>query len=72
MFAMMNPVLRAHILVQYPKVDFDSDLQINEITYSFDPMSFGVAAYRHYLKKEHGDAFVLKVFLGRYVNQQRR
>ena len=64
MFAMMNPVLRARILVQYPKVDFDSELQINEITYSFDPMSFGVAAYRHYLKKEHGDAFFLKVLSG--------
>jgi len=64
MFAMMNPVLRARVLVEYPGVDFDSELTINEITYAFDPMNFGVAAYRHYLKKEHGDAFLKKVLSG--------
>jgi len=64
MFAMMNPVLRARILMEYPGTDFDSELEINEITYLFDPMRFGVAAFRLYLKKEYGDAFLLKVFSG--------
>jgi hypothetical protein len=65
MFAMMNPVLRARTMVENPEAGFDSELEINEITYSFDPMRFAVAAYRHYLKKEHGDAFLLKVLSGK-------
>jgi len=64
MFAMMNPVLRARVLAENPGADFDSESEINEITYSFDPMRFGVAAYRHYLRKEHGDAYLLKALSG--------
>jgi hypothetical protein len=64
MFAMMNPAFRARIFAANPGVGFDSELEINEITYSFNPMRFGVEAYRHYLKREHGDAFLLKVLSG--------
>ena len=64
MLAMMNPVLRAHVLVENSEASFDSELDFNEITYSLDPMRFGVEAYRHYLKKEHGDTFLLKVLSG--------
>ena len=64
MFVMMNPDLRARVLVAYPGAAFDSELEINEITYSFDPMHFGVAAYRHYLKNKHGDVFLRKVLSG--------
>ena len=64
MFAMMNSVLREHVLARNPGADFDSESEINELTYSFDPMRFGVAAYRHYLRKEHGDALVLKILSG--------
>lgn len=64
MFVMMNPVLRARVLVENPGTGFDSESEINELTYSFDHMRFGVEAYRHYLKKEHGDAFLLKVLSG--------
>ena len=64
MFAMMNPVFRARVLAANPEAGFDSESEINEITYSFDPMRFGVAAYRHYLRREHGDAFLLRVLSG--------
>lgn len=67
MFAMMNPVLRARILDANPGVGFESGRKINEIIYLFDPMRFGVEAYRHYLKKGNGDAFLLKTLSGKVL-----
>lgn len=64
MFSMMNPDLRERILTANPGTGFDSQIEMNEITYMFAPMRFGVEAYRHYLKKEHGDAFLLRVLSG--------
>jgi hypothetical protein len=64
MFVMMNPVLRARVLAEYAEADFESELEMNEITYALDPMRFGVAAYRHYLEKANGDAFLRKVLSG--------
>jgi hypothetical protein len=64
MFAMMNPVLRVRILDANPGVGFDSEWEINEIIYLFDPMRFGVDAYGHYLQRGNGDAFLLKVLSG--------
>ena len=64
MFTMMNPALRSRILAENLNANFESNLEINELTYMFDPMRFGIAAYRHYLIKEHGDAFLLKVLSG--------
>ena len=72
MFTMMNSVLRAHVMVENPCADFDSESEINEITYSFDPMRFGVAAYRHYLRKEHGDALLLKILSGKALTNSVR
>jgi len=64
MFAMMNPVLRTRVLAANPGTGFDTESEINELTYAFDPMHFGVQAYRHYLKEEHGDAFLVKILSG--------
>ena len=65
MFVMMDPAMRARILMEYPRASFDSELEINEISYSFDPMRFGVAAYRHYLEQANGgDEFLLRVLSG--------
>ena len=64
MFAMMAPDFRARVLAKNPGTGFNSELQMNEITYMFDPMRFGVEAYRHYLKQGHGTDFLLKVLSG--------
>ena len=64
MFSMMDPVLRAQILAANPGEGFESASEINELTYAFYPMRFGVQAYRHYRRKEHGDEFLLKVLSG--------
>jgi hypothetical protein len=64
MFAMMNPNLRDEVMARNPGVSFDSEREMNTIIYMFDPMRFGVAAYRHYLEKGNGDAFLLRVLSG--------
>ena len=46
MFSMMNPNLRERVLAENPGAGFDSQLEMNEIVYLFDPMRFGVEAYR--------------------------
>jgi hypothetical protein len=64
MLATMNPALRAQILARRPGTGFEDESEINELTYAFDPMRFGIAAYRHYLKEGNGDAFLLQVLSG--------
>ena len=69
MFAMMNPVIRARVLAANPGVGFDRESEINDLTYLLDPMRFGVEAYRHYLKTDHGDAFLLKALSGNVLTR---
>ncbi len=69
MFAMMNPVLRVRVLAANPGVGFDSESEITGLTYLLDPIRFGVEAYRHYLKKDHGDAFLLKALSGKVLTR---
>lgn len=64
MMATMDPVTRTQILATRPGVGFEESSEINELTHAFDPTWFGIEAYRHYLKDEHGDAFLLKVLSG--------
>lgn len=64
MLATMNPVVRAQILAARQGTGFEDLSEINELTYLFDPMRFGIEAYRHYLREEHGDPFLLKVLAG--------
>ena len=64
MLATMNPVVRAQIMATKPGTGFQDLSEINELTYAFDPARFGIEAYRHYLKKDNGDDFLLKVLSG--------
>lgn len=64
MLATMNHDLREQVLTATPGTGFDELSEINELTHAFDPRRFGIDAYRHYLKPEYGDAFLLKVLSG--------
>jgi hypothetical protein len=49
--SLMKPDLRAKVLANFSAVRaFDSTLEINALTYEFDPDSFAVAAYKTYMK----------------------
>ena len=67
MLAAMNPVLREKIMASNPGMGFAQLTEINELTHAFDPERFGVEAYRHYRKKEHGDMFLRKVLSGQVL-----
>jgi len=64
MLETMDPKSRAQVLALRPAMTFDDESEFNELTYSFDPILFGIAAYRYYSKEEHGDIFILKVLSG--------
>lgn len=67
MFATMDPLLRERVLRALPGNGFASEDRIGLIVYMFDPMRFGVEAYRHYMKPENGDAFLQFVFAGKVL-----
>lgn len=64
MLATMDPATRARVLALRPGLVFEDESEINELTYWFDPLRFGIEAYRHYLQRGYGDTFMLKVLSG--------
>lgn len=67
MFATMAPPLRARVLAQYPGRGFDSPLQINSLVYIADPLQFAADAWRHYLARRNGPAWLRAVVAGEVV-----
>lgn len=65
MFATMDPGLRARVLAAMPADTMDHDAEINDLRYAFDPMRFGVEAYRHWRRQPDGMAFLDEVIRGR-------
>jgi Family of unknown function (DUF6639) len=64
MFATMSPALRDRVLSKYPGNGFEDDAQMNATIYLFDPMRFGVQAYRHFLKQTSGREYLQAVLAG--------
>jgi hypothetical protein len=64
MFATMDRNLRERIMNRNRVEAFDRESKINTTIYLCDPMRFAVRAYRHYLNKGNGDAFLFKVLSG--------
>ena len=63
--ATMQTGQRDRILAAFPGNGFEHDRKINETIYLFDPMRFGVEAYRHYLRPENGAEFLRSVIAGK-------
>jgi hypothetical protein len=64
MLATMAPSYRELLLAQYPGRGFATEMEINTIVYLFDPLRFGIQAYRHFLQAENGKAFVQRILTG--------
>ena len=64
MLGTMAPNYRDLLLAKYPGEGFTTETEINTIVYLFDPLRFGVKAYRHYLNAENGKAFVQRILAG--------
>ena len=64
MFETMAPAQRDLVLAQYPGNGFEDDGQISTTIYLFDPMRFGVQAYRHFLRQSSGREYLHAVLAG--------
>jgi len=64
-FSTMEPVLRERVLSQFPCGAFEDDPQMRSTIYMFDCMSFGVRAYRHFLKQTNGSDYLHKILTGK-------
>jgi hypothetical protein len=64
MFSAMASDLRQRVLDRNPGTGFDRDEQINTTIYLIDPVHFGVASYRHYLRPEAGARYLRALLAG--------
>jgi hypothetical protein len=65
MLATMPVHLRDRVLRAFPDAAFADDDRITAVFYMFEPMAFGVAAWRHYAQAGKGPAFLQDVLAGR-------
>lgn len=64
MLATMPTDLRERILANYPNHGYDDEVQMSSTIYMFDPMRFGVQAYRHFLRPGNGRDFLRAILRG--------
>lgn len=69
MFVTMAPVLRERVLAQFPGHGFAGEAQMRLTIYLFDPMRFGVQAYRHFLKLANGRAYLHAILAGKVLRE---
>lgn len=67
MFSTMPPALRARALRAMPDSGFADADRITSVVYLFDPMRFGVRAYRHFIALPDGASFLKDVMAGRVL-----
>jgi hypothetical protein len=65
MFASMEAPTRAAAMTAMPGKGLQFNAEINDMRYALDPMTFGLEAYRHWLKQPDGMAFLKSVFEGK-------
>ena len=69
MLETLKPALRAKVLAKYPGTGFTDEGRITAVFYMFDPMRFGVEAWRHYARPGNGPAFLRRVLAGEAIGE---
>lgn len=64
MLATLDDATRAAALAAMPGPGLTHDAEINDFRYAFDPMRFGLDAYRHWLRQPDGEAFLRSLIRG--------
>jgi hypothetical protein len=64
MFATLDEATREAALAAMPGAGLAHDAEINDFRYAFDPMRFGVDAYRHWLRQADGVGFLRSLLRG--------
>lgn len=67
MFATMETDLRRRILAAFPGPGLANALQIHPLVYLQDPLQFAADAWRHYLRRRDGAAWLRDLVAGRIV-----
>ncbi|MBI4537797.1 MAG: hypothetical protein HY712_07565 [candidate division NC10 bacterium] len=67
MFSTMAPAQRERVLRRFPGEGFQGDWQMSTTIYLFDPMRFGVQAYRHFLKPANGRDYLHAILAGKAI-----
>jgi len=65
MLSTMPPALRTKALAGVPTETFDSFDRFTPLLYMFDPMRFGVGAYRHFSSRSEPSSVVRDVLSGK-------
>jgi hypothetical protein len=65
MFATMPAYFRRRILEKIPYEAFETENDISAMLFLFDPIQFGVRAYKHYTKLQDKPAFVRGILAGK-------
>lgn len=65
--ATLDPALREQVMAKCPGDGFETDLQMNATIYLYDPMRFGVEAYRHFIRKGERMDYFQKILEGRVL-----
>jgi hypothetical protein len=70
MFATMDAATREQVLAAMPAQGFDTVSKFNDITYAFDPMAFGVEAYRHWRDQRDGPGHLRRIVAGELIPER--
>jgi hypothetical protein len=65
--ATMPPELRKSVMSQFSDHGYQDEAKMSSTIYMFDPMRFGVQAYRHFLRPENGRAFLHAILEGKVL-----
>lgn len=69
MFETMRPGQRERVLSEYPGNGFEHDAQMTSTIYMFDPMRFGVQAWRHFVGQASGRDYLHAVLAGDVLSE---
>jgi len=65
MFSTMDPGLRERILAAIPETEPERTPRLSAAFHLFEPMRFGVTAYRHYIGPDGGPEYLRDILAGR-------
>jgi hypothetical protein len=67
MLATMSPPLRERVLATAPDGRLDDESQFNSLILAFDPLLFGVEAWRHFSRQSDPKDYVRQILAGRVL-----
>jgi len=67
MLTAMDPAQLNAMIEANPKIEFESESEINELSYALDSTRFGIMAYRHYLRQLDRPGLIQAILAGKVL-----